>query len=267
LPGGWFKHREAIAGLTIAMLGISRRRQHSRFNSRRITVTSLRRLAALVPVALFLSCCPSHSLPLADDRPVKIVVIGDSIAAGFGLLWNPALPERLEQVLRQNGYAVTVVNEGVSGDTVSDGLRRLDKAVPEDTDALIIELGPNDAERGIDPDVTRAGLAAILQRMKERRIQVLLTGMRGFASSGEAYVGAFAAIYPWLAAHYSFVWYPFILDGVAGNPTLYQVDGEHPNAAGVNVIVQHMLPQVEELIARVQAARRREAEPLTSRLR
>jgi len=249
------------------MLEIFKRRQHSRFNSRRTTITSLRRLAALVPVALFLSCCSSHSLPATGDRPVKIVVIGDSLAAGFGLLWSPALPERLEQVLRQNGYAVKVVNEGVSGDTVSDGLRRLDKSVPEDTDALIIELGPNDAERGIDPNVTRTGLAAILERMKERHIQVLLTGMRGFVSSGEAYIGAFAAIYPWLAAHYSFVWYPFILEGVEGNPGLYQVDGEHPNAAGVNVIVQHMLPQVEELIARVQAARRREEQPLPSRQR
>src|SRR6202050_2556975 len=233
------------------------RRQHSRFNSRRMTVGAVWRLAVLVPVMLCLSCCASRSLAAAGDRPVKIVVLGDSIAAGFGLLFSPAFPERLEQVLRQKGYAVTVVNAGVSGDTVADGLHRLDKSVPEGTDALIIELGGNDAERGIDPNVTRAGLAAILQRMKERHIQVLLTGMRGFASEGEAYVRAFAAIYPSLAANYSFVWYPFILDGVEGNRALYQMDAEHPNAQGVNVMVQGMLPQVEELIARARATRGR----------
>jgi acyl-CoA thioesterase-1 len=239
------------------MLGVFKRRQHSRFNSRRMTVTAVWRLVVLVPLMLCLSCYASHSLPATGDRPVKIVVLGDSIAAGFGLLFSPAFPERLEQVLRQKGFAVTVVNAGVSGDTVSDGLHRLDKSVPEGTDALIIELGGNDAERGIDPNVTRAGLAAILQRMKERHIQVLLTGMRGFASEGEAYVRAFAAIYPSLAANYSFVWYPFILDGVEGNRALYQMDAEHPNAQGVNVMVQHMLPQVEELIARVRATRGR----------
>ena len=186
---------------------------------------------------------------------MKIVVLGDSLAAGFGLLWFPAFPERLEQVLKQNGFAVTVKNAGVSGDTVSDGLARLDKSVPEGTDALIIELGANDAEHGTDPNVTRTALAAILQRMKERHIQVLLTGMRAPASKGEAYVRAFAAIYPSLAARYSFVWYPFILEGVAGNPALIQPDGEHPNVEGVNVIVQHILPRVEDLIARVRAAR------------
>ena len=233
------------------------RRQHSRFDLTRMTVAPVWRRTVLVVVMLCLSCFASHSLAAAQDRPVKIVVLGDSIAAGFGLLFSPAFPKRLEQVLRQKGYPVTVVNAGVSGDTVADGLARLDKSVPDGTDALIIELGGNDAERGIDPSVTRAGLAAILQRMKERHIQVLLTGMRGLASEGEAYVRAFAAIYPSLAANYSFVWYPFILDGVEGNPALYQIDGEHPNPKGVNVIVQHMLPRVEELIARVRPTRSR----------
>jgi acyl-CoA thioesterase I len=222
-----------------------------------MTVTLALQLAVLVPIALLLSCAPSRSAPVTGDRPVTIVVLGDSLAAGFGLLWNPAFPARLEQVLREKGFAVTVVNAGVSGDTVSDGLARLDKSVPEGTDALIIELGANDAERGIDPNVTRAALASILQRMRERHIQVLLTGMWAPADKGEAYARAFAAIYPSLAAAYSFVWYPFILDGVAGNRALIQIDGEHPNAKGVDVIVSGILPRVEELIARVRAARRR----------
>ena len=187
---------------------------------------------------------------------MKIVVLGDSLASGFGLFFSPAFPERLEQVLRRKGIAVTIMNAGVAGDTVSDGLRRLDRSVPEGTDAVIIELGPNDAERGIDPNVTRAGLASMLQWFKQRRIQVLLTGMRASPSMVPAYVHAFAAIYPSLASTYSFVWYPYILDGVAGNPALIQLDGEHPNPEGVNVIVTRMLPPVEQLIARVHAARR-----------
>jgi acyl-CoA thioesterase I len=233
------------------------RRQHSCFGSWPVTVAFVGWLAALVPMALLLSGSSSHSVPLAGDSPVKIVVIGDSLASGFGLLFSPAFPERLGQVLRQKGYAVIVVNAGVSGDTVSDGLHRLDSSVPEGTDALIVELGPNDAERGIDPNVTKAGLASILQRMKERHIQVMLTGMLPFADRGENYARAFTAIYPSLASSYSFVWYPFILDGVAGNPALFQPDGEHPNARGVDVIVSRMLPRVEDLIARVRAARKR----------
>jgi acyl-CoA thioesterase I len=234
-----------------------KQRLYSCFNLRRSTVTLALQLAVLVPIALFLTCPSPHSAPAAGDRPVKIVVLGDSLAAGFGLLFSPAFPERLEQVLKERGFAVTVVNAGVSGDTTSDGLHRLDQSVPEGTDALIIELGANDAERGIDPNVTRAALAAILQRMKDRHIQVLLTGMWAPVSEGDAYARAFAAIYPSLASTYSFVWYPFILDGVAGHPALIQVDGEHPNAEGVNVIVRHILPRVEELIARVRAARGR----------
>jgi len=233
------------------------RRRHLYLNSRRMTVILALRLTALVSIAFFLSCSSSHSLPAAGDRSVKIVVLGDSLASGFGLLWSPAFPEKLERALRGKGIAVTIVNAGVAGDTVSDGLSRLDKSVPEGTDALIIELGGNDAERGVDPNVTRAGLAAILQRMKERHIQVLLTGMRAPADKGQAYARTFAAIYPSLASTYSFVWYPFILDGVADNPALFQIDAEHPNAQGVDVMVRRMLPRVEELVARVRAARRR----------
>ena len=240
----------------ITMLGTLMRREHSSFNTRRMTVTLALKLAALAPIVLFLSCLSSHSLLVAAERPVQIVVLGDSIASGFGLLFSPGLPERLEQVLKQKGYAVSVVNAGVGGDTASDGLRRLDQSVPKGADALIIELGGNDAERKVDPNVTRAALAAILQRMKERHIQVLLTGMIAPADKGEAYVRAFAAIYPSLASTYSFILYPDILDGVSGNSRLIQLDGEHPNADGVNVIVERILPQVEQLIARVRAARR-----------
>jgi acyl-CoA thioesterase I len=232
------------------------RRQHSRSDKCRTIAILVRRLTALVLIALFLNCFSPNRLLASAERPVKIVMLGDSLASGFGLLFSPPLPERLEQVLRGKGYAVTIVNAGVAGDTVSDGLRRLDSSVPKGTEAVIVELGPNDAERRVDPNVTKAGLASMLQWFKQRHIQVLLTGMQAAPSMGPAYVHAFAAIYRSLASTYSFVWYPYILDGVAGNAALIQLDGEHPNAKGVNVIVKGMLPRVEQLIARVRVARR-----------
>jgi acyl-CoA thioesterase I len=232
------------------------KRQHPRSDSCRTTADLVRRLTTSVAISFFLDCYSSNPLLATGDRPVRIAVVGDSLSAGFGLPSGAAFPARLERVLRGKGYAVTIVNAGVHGDTVSDGLARLDSSVPEGTEAVIIELGPNDAERGIDPSVTKGGLASMLQWFKQRHIQVLLTGMRASPSMGPAYVHAFAGIYPSLASTYSFVWYPYILDGVAGNPALIQSDGEHPNSEGVDVIVTRILPRVEELIVRVRAARK-----------
>jgi acyl-CoA thioesterase I len=212
-------------------------------------------LAAFVLVAVFLSGCAPLRESASVDRPVRIVVLGDSLSAGFGLPWDASFPARLEQALRDKGIAATVANAGVSGDAVADGLRRLDRSVPEGSEAVILELGANDAERGVNPNETKAALDAILRRLKDRHIEVLVAGMRAPADKGPAYGRAFDAIYPALAATYSFVFYPFILDGVAGDPRLIQIDGEHPNADGVNVIVERILPQVEKLIARVRAAR------------
>ena len=212
-------------------------------------------LAAFVLVAVFLGCCSSIRPSATVDRPVKIVVLGDSLGAGFGVPWDAAFPARLEQALQDKGIAVTIANAGVSGDTVSDGLRRLDRSVPEGTEAVILELGANDAEHGVDPNVTKTALDDILRRLKSRHIEVLLTGWRASPNMGPEYVRTFDAIYPALASIHSFIWYPFILDGVASDSRLIQIDGEHPNADGVNVIVERILPQVEELIARVRAAR------------
>jgi acyl-CoA thioesterase-1 len=214
-----------------------------------------RHLAAFVLVAVFLSGCAPLRESASVDRPVQIVVLGDSLSAGFGLPWDASFPARLEQALRDKGIAATVANAGVSGDAVADGLRRLDRSVPEGSEAVILELGANDAERGVNPNETKAALDAILRRLKDRHIEVLVAGMRAPPDKGPAYGRAFDAIYPALVATYSFVFYPFILEGVAGDPRLIQIDGEHPNADGVNVIVERMLPQVEKLIARVRAAR------------
>jgi acyl-CoA thioesterase-1 len=190
----------------------------------------------------------------ATDKPLKIVAFGDSLTAGYGLSGTQAFPSKLEATLKTKGHNVTVVNAGVSGDTASGGLARLDWSVPEDADAVILELGANDALRGVDPAVTKASLDKILTRLDERHIPVLLAGMRAPRNMGEDYVHAFDAIYPALASTHRVVFYPFFLEGVATDAALNQGDGMHPNAAGVDAIVGHMLPKVEELITRARAA-------------
>ncbi|HXW26211.1 MAG TPA: arylesterase [Xanthobacteraceae bacterium] len=188
-------------------------------------------------------------------RPVKIVAIGDSLTAGLGLPVAAAFPARLERALIADGLAVEVANAGVSGDTASDGLARLDWSLPDDTDAAIVELGANDALRGIDPQLTRAALDAILTRLAARRLPALLAGMRAPPNMGAEYAKTFDTIYPDLAAAHGVLLYPFFLDGVAAEPRLNQGDGVHPTAAGVDVIVARLLPKAEELVTRARAAR------------
>ena len=191
----------------------------------------------------------------AADRPVKIVALGDSLTAGFGLPTQAAFPAQLTQALKARGISVTIADAGVSGDTASGGLGRLDWSVPDGTEAVILELGANDALRGTDPNVTKTALNSILMKLKDRHIVVLLAGMRAPSNMGPDYVRAFDAIYPALASTHAVVFYPFFLEGVAGDPKLNFNDGLHPNAAGVGVIVARILPQVEMLIARARAAR------------
>ena len=193
--------------------------------------------------------------PVKEERPVKIVVLGDSLAAGYGLSADEAFPAKLDKALKAKGIAATIVNAGVSGDTASGGFDRVDWSVPPGTDAVIVELGANDMLRGIDPQITKAALGKILDRLAERHISVLLAGMKAAHNMGSDYSKAFDAIYPALASTHSLVFYPFFLDGVATDDKLNQIDGIHPTAAGVDMIVSRILPQVEALIARVRAAR------------
>ena len=189
------------------------------------------------------------------DRPVRIVALGDSLTAGLGLPANAAFPARLEQALTAKGMAVEITNAGVSGDTASAALARLDWSVPEGTDAVIVELGANDTLRGIDPKVTREALEGIVGRLRQRRIEVLLAGMRAAPNLGPDYGRDFDAIYADLAARYDLLLYPFFLDGVATDAKLNQRDGLHPTAAGVDAIVARILPKAEELVARVRDKR------------
>jgi len=190
----------------------------------------------------------------AAEQPVNIVAFGDSLTAGYGLPANEAFPAQLQRALDAKGLAANVVNAGVSGDTATGGLSRLDWSVPDGTDAVILELGANDALRGFDPGVTRKALDTMLRRLQERKISVLLCGMVAPPNLGAEYGRAFNSIYPDLAAQSGAILYPFFLTGVAADPKLNQRDGLHPTAAGVAVIVGRILPQVEQLIARAKAS-------------
>jgi acyl-CoA thioesterase-1 len=187
------------------------------------------------------------------DRPLRIVALGDSLTAGYGLPASAAFPAKLERALQTEGLNVTVANAGVSGNTASDGLARLDWSVPEGTDAVILELGANDALRGVDPAVTRKALRDMLSRLKQRNIPVLLCGMLAPRNLGPAYGRAFDAIYPELAASEGVLLYPFFLDGVATDRKLNLDDGMHPSAAGVDAIVDRIMPKVRELIERARS--------------
>jgi acyl-CoA thioesterase-1 len=197
-------------------------------------------------------CVHFGSFAFAAD-PVRIVAFGDSLMAGYGLSDKDAFPAKLQAALKAKGHDVLIVGAGVSGDTASAGLARLDWSIPNGIDAVIVELGANDALRALDPAVTRKSLDAIIRRLKERRIEVLLAGMHAPRNLGADYVAAFDRIYPDLAKAHDVALYPFFLDGVATEAKLNQRDGVHPTAAGIDVIVARILPAVEQLIARVRA--------------
>jgi acyl-CoA thioesterase-1 len=186
---------------------------------------------------------------------VRIVVLGDSLVAGFQLKAFDAFPAQLERALKARGHQVDVINAGVSGDTTAGGLERVRWAVPDGTDAVIVELGGNDALRGLDPARAKANLERIIATVKAGGAEVLLAGMLAPRNMGEDYIRKFDAIYPALAAKHGALLYPFFLDGVALNGQLNLGDGIHPNAKGVAEITRRILPKVEELIARVRARR------------
>lgn len=188
----------------------------------------------------------------AFARTLKLVALGDSLTAGYGLGPGEAFPDVLQKALRAKGYDVEIANAGVSGDTAAAGAERLDWSVPDGTDGVIVELGANDALRGIPPEQTRAALDRILTRLGERKIPVLLAGMLAPRNLGPDYIAAFDGMYRKLADLHGAVFYPFFLEGVAGDKSLNLADGIHPTAAGVSRIVERMLPTVETFIKRLE---------------
>jgi acyl-CoA thioesterase-1 len=188
-------------------------------------------------------------------KPIKMVVLGDSLSAGLGLSAPAAFPQRLQKSLKDKGIAVEMINAGVSGDTSSGGRDRLDWSVPDGTDAVMVELGANDALRGIDPAVTRSALSDILTRLKARGVAVMLCGMLAPPNYGADYSAHFNAIYPELAKSFGVPLYPFFLEGVAADARLNQADGLHPTAEGVDVIVRNILPSVQAFLGTISGQR------------
>jgi acyl-CoA thioesterase-1 len=197
--------------------------------------------------------CALVSPGITAAESLRIVALGDSLMAGYGLAEKDGFPAKLQAVLRAKGHDVEVINAGVSGDTASGGLTRLDWSVPKDAAAVILELGANDALRAVNPAETRKALDEALRRLRERKLEVLLAGMLAPPNMGAEYSTAFDRIYPELAQKHGVMLYPFFLDGVAAVEKLNQRDGIHPTAAGIDVIVERILPSVEKLIAQTRA--------------
>lgn len=189
----------------------------------------------------------------AVAAPVTLLALGDSLTAGYGLQPSDAFPVKLEAALRARGHDVNVINAGVAGDTALDGASRLDWALSEEVDAVIVELGANDALRGLPVPQAEQALDQLLGRLAERKLPVLLAGMRAPPNLGPDYQAAFDGMYPRLAEKHGTMLYPFFLDGVAADVKLNQADGMHPNPAGVDVIVSRILPSVERLLEKAAA--------------
>jgi len=191
------------------------------------------------------------ALTPARAEPAEIIAFGDSLSAGYGVGPGESFPEQLQAALAKAGLDVKVVNAGVSGDTTTGGLARLDWSVPASADLVIVELGANDALRGISPDVTKRNLDEILKRLTARPgTKVILAGMLSPPNMGEDYARRFNPIYAELAQTYGVAYYPFFLDGVASVAALNQADYMHPNKDGVAVVVERMLPLVKEVLAK-----------------
>ncbi len=189
----------------------------------------------------------------AAAQTVTLLALGDSLIAGYGLQPSDAFPVKLEAALKARGHDVKVINAGVAGDTALDGASRLDWALSEEVDAVIVEFGANDALRGLPVPQAKQALDQLLGNLAERKLPVLLAGMRAPPNLGPDYQAAFDGMYPRLAAKHGTLLYPFFLDGVAAEVKLNQADGMHPNPAGVDVIVSRILPDVERLLDQVAA--------------
>ena len=188
----------------------------------------------------------------AAATPIRILVFGTSLSQGFGVPPGSEFPQVLQDRLKASGVNADVINAGVSGDTSADGVSRLDWSLADKPEAAIVEMGSNDALRGLDPKETEKNLSIILAKLKAAHVPVLLLGMKAPRNLGSEYAAQFDPVYPRLARQFGDILYPFVLDGVALNPKLNQDDGIHPNAAGVKVIVNRVFPYVQKLLAQVR---------------
>lgn len=233
---------------------LQRHRRSGGFAIDREPRRTAQRARVLAAMALAAIAWALFSLPAAAQA-IKIVALGDSLIAGYGLGPADTFPVRLQAALKSRGHDVEIINAGVSGDTAAGGLARIDWSVPDGTDAVILELGANDMLRGLDPAQTKKALSETIRRLKERKIEVLLAGFRAAPNLGPDYAGRFDAIYPELAKEHDIPFYAFFLDGVAGERGLNLPDGIHPTAKGVSIVVERIVPSVESLIERIRKRR------------
>lgn len=208
---------------------------------------AFKRFSRLLPAAIVTLAL---SVVAAASETYRIVGFGDSLMAGYQLDAGQSFPEKLEVALKAKGHDVVIANAGVSGDTSSGGLSRLDWSVPDETDLVILELGANDMLRGLSPDLTEKNLIAMIERLQARDIDIVLAGMVAAPNLGAAYGERFNGIFPKLAETYDLPFYPFFLDGVTATTGMLLEDGMHPNAAGVDRMVEGFLPLMEEVLAK-----------------
>lgn len=221
---------------------------------RSIALPSMLKAAFLCIVfPLMTTTFPSLSVCEESPPPLKLVAFGDSLTAGYLLKNKDSFPSQLQASLTEQGIKVDIINSGVSGDTTADGLERLEWAISQGTKAVILELGANDALRGQPPENAKRNLERIISSLQDRKIEILLAGMRAPKNWGEDYAKAFDKIYPDLARKYDLLLYPFFLEGVALNSSLVLEDGLHPNDKGVAVIVKKILPFVKKLLEQAKA--------------
>jgi acyl-CoA thioesterase I len=200
--------------------------------------------------ALAASLCLAWTIPAFAQTPPRLLVLGDSLSAGYNIQAREAFPVRLEAALRASGVDVTVVNAGVSGDTSAGGLSRVDWALGQrPPEFALVALGANDGLRGIDVDAMERNLDRILERLKARGVKPMLAGMLAPPNMGTEYRDRFAAVFPRLAAKHGVPLYPFLLEGVAARAELNLSDGIHPNPQGVDVMVANILPHVRRFLA------------------
>ena len=193
------------------------------------------------------------AIDTANARTIQLVGLGDSLMAGYQLPPGDGFPAKLEATLKAKGLDIAVADAGVSGDTTSGGLSRIDWSVPDGTDGVILELGANDALRGIPPEQTEKNLETMIERLKERKIPIFLAGMLAPPNMGPDYAEKFNPIYKRLADKYQLALYPFFLDGVAAQAGLQLSDGMHPNPKGVDVMVERILPAVIKFVGMIDA--------------
>ncbi|MBI4723558.1 MAG: arylesterase [Rhodomicrobium sp.] len=230
-------------------------RHRSGFAPQRLIWTWI--LAFSTAAALFFSAqkAGAEDKAVPDKEEIVILAFGDSLTAGYMIPPGKSFPAQLQAALREKGYPVRVLNSGVSGDTAADGLARLDWSLDGKVDGAIVEFGANDALRGLDPKIIERSLDGILQSLRDKHIELLIAGMEAPRNWGEAYDGAFRAMYAKLAEKYGALFYPFFLKDVATVQSLNLSDGLHPTPEGVEIVVRNILPDAEKLIARIRKKR------------